>query len=149
MFCAMGRGLSDLQQKILVVAWRERKRRNTARAKRESTKRWEEVRAACATVGIRTATAEPDRVDAYNAQLLAGCFGFGTGQPKDYSRPGNHFSISEVGAARYRSAMSSLSRATWRLQQRGLVQGFTGVYRWSGIALTDAGATAAKQIASK
>jgi len=61
---------------------------------------------------------------------------------------GNVFSAEDVGPT-YRSGRSALSRATWRLHQRGLVTCLRGRYRWAGITLTEAGVRAAELLVDK
>ena len=52
---------------------------------------------------------------------------------------GQHFSVDVIGRNKYASAMSALSRATGRLEKRGLVDCLRGMSRWSAVVITDAG----------
>jgi hypothetical protein len=100
---------------------------------------------------LRLALDKGADVTLWRAELLAACFGF---QPKpvrlygsnDLTKPGQHFSPQQVGVARYRSAQVSLSRAVRRLEDRGLVAMWEGVYASRrGLQLTPAGVEAASE----
>jgi hypothetical protein len=122
----MGRGLSPLQRHILAEAGR--RRRVFYAEVLEGYFGWEPVRP----------------LKRYKA-------GDKEGYPKQrpipreqvgmLRSPGDHyFSRRAIGAARYNSAMASLSRACARLGDRGLVTCLYGtVCRWSGVEITDKG----------
>lgn len=113
MLTVMGRGLSDLQRSILVLALRNRTER-LERAPRDANY----------ARGVWS-------IDLYDAEVLHHLYGWplsnrglGWRPRKEEQRPtfGQSFSMAEVGERRYRSAMSSLSRAVKRLEARGLVE---------------------------
>lgn len=89
----MGRGLSDLQRAILVVALRFRPRRL-------ESEHWV--------------------VDAFTFELLEE--GFGWKSLPDSKFGGRHFDKGKIGVEAYEAAHAALSRAIRRLEERGLVK---------------------------
>jgi len=95
----MARGLSELQKSILRLAYRNRQKRE-------------------------------QNVDLYHAEVLHEHFGWPISnhprwQPEKGERPRGywrHFSMREIGEARYRKTQASLSRAVSRLERRGLLE---------------------------
>jgi hypothetical protein len=128
----MGRGLSKLQKKILLLAY-ENRERGQAEGKVAN--------------GERVSGA-----DLYSPEILhehwgwkpriGACWRPGMRRPDPWERP---FSKAEVGERRYRSAVASWSRAAKRLERRGRavrVRGF-----WPGaLDLTERGAKIAESI---
>lgn len=128
----MGRGLSDLQRNILVLALNKRR---TNAAKPEKLK---------------------DHHDLYYAEIFEQICGWrATERPvyqKEYqSRPGAvatgwHFSPTTIGEKKYNSTRAAVSRAIRRLRDRELVVWWQGVVKWSAIDLTEAGMEKAKEL---
>lgn len=107
----MGRGISPLQRTILVIA--DRNKRNGTGAESESK-----------------------GGDVLYWEVLVEHFGW---TPKHRDRYGVlKFSPAEIGEARYNAALASVSRAMWRLGQRGLLTCKQG-RAWSGGDLTPLG----------
>lgn len=90
-------------------------------------------------------SARQERV--YYDEILIGFFGF---QPtrrrwpfdsnKTGHKTGQNFRVKDIGEAKYRCARASLSRACFRLDQRGLVRHIQGAFAlWSGVMITDKG----------
>jgi hypothetical protein len=62
------------------------------------------------------------------------------GGERGYTVGGQKFRPEEIGRAQYHKTMVTLSRATARLEQRGLVTCLVGgIYHWSGVELTPEG----------
>jgi hypothetical protein len=78
---------------------------------------------------------------AYYADVLTGFFGWKPTPSRLPRTPGQQrFSRSRIGERRYAKTMATLSRACWRLGQRGLVTCLQGARsHWSGVELTDKG----------
>ncbi len=114
----MARGLSLLQRRILVVAFKN--------------------------------YLKDPKVDCYDAELLAACFGW---TPRgdiraDPSRP--QFSRKQIGEKQYNCARASLCRCVSRLEDRNLVRRVKGFRQpWSGIKLTISGVRVSGELAVK
>jgi hypothetical protein len=124
----VGRGLSNLQKAILVMAHENRLTGTDAYSN------WDGE------------GAYPPHVK--RERILQEHFGW---QPNTVSRPGRSsgiFSRREVGHERYNVVMASLSRSLRRLEARGLIE-FTHSFRaggWSGVELTEEGEVEAERI---
>jgi hypothetical protein len=143
----MGRGLSDLQRAVLLLAYRKRREREKQLAAlEEGSHKW----------GVLTRGG--GSVDLYFAEFLREHFGFEVHaiwwdpERDGFRRPhmGNNFSMQRTGERRYRTAQASLSRAVKRLEQRGLVRrwhisGFWGPKGAAVLDLTDAGLEVARR----
>jgi hypothetical protein len=134
----MARGLSELQQSILRLAYRNRLERLDRIAESEPGSHEYRVY----TQGVHS-------VDLYYAEVLREHFGWdvrGWWDPEREPRPkrGQNFSMREIGERRYRSAQTSLSRAVVRLETRGLVE--RRQHYLAGLDLTDQGVEEAKKL---
>jgi hypothetical protein len=125
----VGRGLSDLQQDVIVMAYENKK---------------------AGAVAYRTGPNEYNTRPVVSAhvkreQILRQRFGW---QPDTRrGRPGV-FSRTDIGAECYNVVMASLSRSLHRLEERGLVW-FTHsmlAAGWSGVELTEEGEAEARRI---
>ena len=106
----MGRGLSQKQQNVLVLALEKR---------RDDPDR---------------------NVDLYCAEMLHHLWGFPYKFGRREFGHGQNFDQDQIGRRPYRSARASLSRSLRRLEDRGLVERYDGVSaKWVGIELTSAG----------
>lgn len=103
-------------------------------------------RAILAMAHSRRGQSRRNNVELYYAEILCEWFGFPS--RTDPRRPGDqHFSRAEIGPQVYDAAQASLSRAVRRLEARGLVTVYHGVYcRWAGLALTDEGVRTAADL---
>lgn len=136
----MGRGLSELQKTILLRALSNRK--------------------------------APDRdeytCDVYQREIMADHFGWRQSlhgwlpkspRERDWIFGRYYFSKQKIGPRRYASVQASVSRAITRLEERGLVECFTGAPyfsstfqcwlrppHWSGLDLTEQGVEAAERV---
>src|SRR5215212_5900217 len=134
----MARGLSELQQSILRLAYRNRLERLDRIAESEPGSHEYRVY----TQGVHS-------VDLYYAEVLREHFGWDVrGWRWDLEREprpkwGHNFSMREIGERRYYSAHSSLSRAVARLEARGLVER-CHLYL-AGLDLTDQGVKEAEK----
>jgi hypothetical protein len=141
----MGRGLSDLQQQLLVLAWRNRQDLNrqaevyqsdtlTYRRNGQPARRMVTVRG---------------HVDLYYAEALCTIWGWHSQAdwPIWVTPSARQFSKRRIGARRYTTARVILTRACERLEARGLVQRRGGAYvNWNGIQLTTFGAQLAEHL---
>jgi hypothetical protein len=133
----MGRGLSDLQGTILVLAYRKRQ----ARMERIATLEADSFEYRVLNEGVPS-------VDLYYPEVLREHFGFEVRShwwAPERERPtyGQNFSMQGIGERRYRSAQSSLSRAVARLEARGLVERCRRDL--AGLNLTERGVEEAKR----
>jgi hypothetical protein len=134
----MGRGLSELQATILVLAYRN----HQARMERMATLEEGSYEYLVLTEGVPS-------VDLYYPELLREHFGFEVRShwwsPELGGRPtgGQNFPMQKIGERRYRSAQSSLSRAVARLEARGLVERRRG--HTAGLNLTERGVEEAER----
>ncbi len=122
----MGRGLSDLQKAVIVMAHEN------------------EV---AATVAYHDAEGPVITAHVTREQILREYFGW---QP-DAARPSYHyrvFSRADIGHDKYNAVMVSLSRSLHRLEARGLVYLTHSLMAagWNGAELTDEGRTEALRI---
>jgi hypothetical protein len=128
----MGRGLSPLQQQILLAARRGRATRDRA------------------TFG------PPEAPDALLAELLhevlvwplhlASQWHWRTGTP-ELRRGGQNFRRAQIGLARYNAGRAAVSRALARLERRGLLTRRWGMFsNWAGVRLTPAGLRVADRL---
>jgi hypothetical protein len=93
---------------------------------------------------LRGAEAKPRL---YHAEVLAGYFGWVAVHPLRYDCHGKltnpdrqHFSRKEIGAVKYRTTRTSLTRACQALERRGLVRCvLSKSSNWSGVELTARG----------
>ena len=135
----MGRGLSELQQSILRLAYRNRRERLAKIAESEAGGHEHAV----LTRGVGS-------VDLYFPEVLREHFGWDVHSiwwsPERGERPrwGQSFSMRQIGERRYHSAHSSLSRAVVRLEARGLVE--RRYHCLTGLDLTDQGVEEAEKL---
>ena len=115
----MARGLSDLQQMILKLAY-ERRMRGQKTGSCD----------VCTTQLL---------MDIYDWPLVESCF----------SVAAHNFDRNEVGQREYDQAMATVSRAARRLEARGLITRFKSRHAWSGISLTPAGIQAYEELLVK
>ena len=128
----MGRGLSELQQFILVagLAGRESKETHTL----------PDGRILPAGYGC----------DLRHAKIMSGFYGFALAGRDSSSFARHHFSVKKIGPKQYAAAHAAISRAATRLAERGLVVCVSGYYaRWAGVNLTDKGAALAAELSVK
>ena len=115
----MPRGLSDLQKRILKLAYEKR------------------------LLGQKTGPCDVCTtqvlLEIYDWPLAFDCF----------SVAAHNFDRKEVGQQEYDQAMVTVSRAMSRLEARGLVTRFKSRHAWSGISLTPAGVEASEQLSVK
>jgi hypothetical protein len=143
------RGLSDLQKRILVMAY-ERRRRRDLEAEREEGER----RIARYGFGPDNYKAAPD---VYYPEMLAEIWGFPTTQllpaeraarfGEDQTPPrwsGQYFDRGAIGRGEYNKATTTLWRTAERLEGRGLVA--RAFYGKPGLLLTDEGLTVAERL---
>jgi hypothetical protein len=124
----VGRGLSELQQDMIVMAYKNKE---------------------AGRVAYRTGPREYNTYPVVSAhvkreQILHERFGW---EPNG-NRYLSNFSKKDIGPKRYNCVMASLSRALHRLEGRGLVE-LTQSMRaggWSGAELTEEGEAKARQI---
>ena len=115
----MARGLSDLQKRILKLAYENRMRgQKTGSCD------------VCTTQVL---------LEIYDWPLIENCF----------SVAAHNFDSNEVGQREYDQAMVIVSRAVQRLEARGLVTRFKSCHAWSGISLTPAGIQASEKLLVK
>jgi hypothetical protein len=117
----MGRGLSDLQERMLLLALNGYQREE--RSPRASG------------------------ADLYYADVFVAVYGWRRSPQSPYSCAGDHkFDRRAIGRRQYAAAQAAVSRAAQRLEKRGLATCLCGsISRWSGLNLTKAGiALAAK-----
>jgi hypothetical protein len=117
----MGRGLSELQKAILVMAYKNHI---------YGTPRW-------------IVDESPYGADLFAPQVLSEFYGWPSVCTRIRKR-GPNFDRQRIGEARYNSNRAAVSRAFKRLEARGLSIRHRGLY-WSGITLTEEG----KIVASK
>ena len=105
----MGRGLSPLQRKILEFA---------------------------TEFGPKSREKDPKRrVDAYYHELLHHVYGLPYAEPKSRRSPGKNFDAAALGH-RYLTAKASLGRSVRRLELRGLITVFDGMYGgWRAVSV--------------
>lgn len=145
----MGRGLSDLQKRILVTAYENRAAGvGCSQATAADAARMAEY-------GILVTPGQQTGRDATRAELLHRIYGFEIAEScRRYWHDGEcvyrstleqirkftgqHFEVSAIGEAKYNRANAALSRAITRLLARGLISG-----RW-GVSLTEKGIEAAR-----
>jgi hypothetical protein len=132
----MGRGLSELQKTILVMAHQKRIDGRTGGAGRGAELYYAEILAA-----VHGWTPAHGSLH-YQREMTSR---FGTISVGDYHY-GTHFSKWHIGK-QYNAAMASLSRAVLRLNKRGLITAWRG-RSWAGVCLTDAGAEIAQQLSA-
>jgi hypothetical protein len=112
----MGRGLSQLQQAILALAYRKRRERSAKVAETEPGSHDHAV----LTQGVGS-------VDLYFPEILHELYGFEVRSvwwdPERGERPtwGQNFNRRAIGERRYHSAQAAISRAVSRLEARGMV----------------------------
>ena len=115
----MPRGLSDLQKRILKLAYEKR------------------------LLGQKTGPCDVCTtqvlLEIYNWPLAFDCF----------SVAAHNFDRKEVGQQEYNQAMVTVSRAFKRLEARDLATRFKSRHAWSGISLTPAGVEASKELSVK
>ncbi len=121
----MGRGLSELQQDIIVIAYENKE---------------------AGLVSYETREGPVMSAHVKREQILRERFGW---QPADrFGFLLKTFSKKEIGAEHYNRVMASLSRSLHRLEQRGMAWR-TYSYRadaWSGVELTEEGEAEARRI---
>jgi hypothetical protein len=122
----VGRGLSELQQDIIVMAYEN---------KVSGVVAYHDDQGPVVTAHVR------------REQILQERFGW---EP-DGARPDYHyriFSRTDIGHDRYNATMASLSRSLYRLEARGLVYLTHSAMAagWSGAELTEEGEAAARRI---
>ncbi len=128
----MGRGLSDLQKKLLTMAYERRHQSDKC------------------------------DIDLFTHEALSELYDFEDWKAEWYmqtwqhqegrglARGGHHFDVQSIGKNRYSAAHAAVSRAFKRLEQRGLVTRYYGAYsQWTGIKLTDGGLHVAKLLTVK
>lgn len=119
----MGRGLSDLQRSILMLAAQNRFGR------------------------ARQREGAIERLDLTPAEVYVTVFGWDydvrerrRSQAERASERGKHFISREIGVNQYNCVRASVCRAFERLRKRGYVERWAGAWsKWSGIVLTDEG----------
>ena len=115
----MPRGLSDLQKRILKLAYEKR------------------------LLGQKTGPCDVCTtqvlLEIYDWPLIENCF----------SVAAHNFDRKEVGRREYDQAMVVVSRAMSRLQARGLVTRFKSRRAWTGISLTPVGVEVSEQLLVK
>lgn len=129
----MGRGLSDLQKRMLVMALENHQPERTSSADLLH----KEVLAEVYRLPVYKWSSEqntPDRE--YIRKNLASQIFLTDGLHPEFKR-------------RYNAACAAISRAAARLQERGLVECTSGYARWAGINLTTEGAQLARQLTVK
>jgi hypothetical protein len=141
-----GKGLSQLQRDILMIAYRNISAHAVVDGRESAGPPQYQL-------GVRVNGNFGNRfMHAYYHEVLVDHFGW---MPWDDYRwrsnkrsPGHwKFSREQIGHKKYASAQASLSRAITRLEDRGLVGVFCGVRsRWSGIELTEHGARVAREL---
>ena len=135
----MGRGLSELQRTILVMAFHHRQHFDDDENERLQTEYMGTSR-----------HAPPD--DLHTHEVMTAHFGCIPSDKRCEKQcrsgrlmrrfGGQYISITKTGATRYRAASVSVNRAFARLEQRGL-----GERHWHSVfTLTDAGITAARSL---
>lgn len=115
----MARGLSDLEKRILTLAYE--KRMHTPRT------------------GPCDVSTTQVLLEVYDWPLVENCF----------SVAAHNFDRSEIGLREYNRAMASVSRSLRRLEARGLATRFKSSHAWSGITLTPAGMEASNELLVK
>jgi hypothetical protein len=115
----MARGLSDLQKRILNLAY--------------------ERRMCGEKIGPCDVCTTQVLLEIYDWPLVENCF----------SIAAHNFDRNEVGKQEYDQAMVTVSRALKRLEARGLVSRFKSHRAWSGISLTPAGFQVAEELLVK
>jgi hypothetical protein len=125
----MGRGLSDLQQDIIVMAY-ENKEAGVVSYR---------------VVGDNYRYKSEVVAEVKREQILTERFGWEPSTKR--GRPGV-FSRTDIGPERYNRVMASLSRSLHRLEERGLVWFTHSVLAagWSGVELTEEGEAEARRI---
>lgn len=114
----MGRGLSDLQKSILVMAY-----------------------------GNHEPTRGSFGCDLYTKDVLTGYYGWVPVKGYLDSPGSQSFDIQAIGEQKYRSTRAAVSRAFRRLERRGLVTRVMAVRSvWAGINLTEEGAEVAQSL---
>ena len=116
----MGRGLSELQEKILVLCLRQRE----------------------------DPMIDHRFPDAMYAEVLADTYGFKP-EKRDLRMGGHRFSRQTIGEKKYDAAEAAVCRAMRRLSARGLVECWQGLARWAGATLTDIGLQVAREVTVK
>jgi hypothetical protein len=124
----MGRGLSELQQQLLVLAWQQRQQPPGSDYYRRAR-----------------------QADLYTHEALAAIWQWPHLPLRRWQNAlgGVHFRQTEIGEGPYRAARVTLHRACQRLQRRGLVtMPRLPLGHSSGIVLTEAGAALAAQLSA-
>ena len=135
----MGRGLSELQRTILLMAYKNHKKYTSEIWIKKEIKEYNKMRVMSTYEGISLPKEyTPFHFDLYHYEILAHLIGLDPNKMCEYDV--KRFKPESIGYKKYKSLNASISRAISRLWKRGLIDWYPFNHQsTSGIKLTEKG----------